>query len=867
MAFHSVLIAALLTGLCSGAFAAPARPRIFVTGKDLPRLRAMASDARQSVLGYAPKEAWQALVARADHFAAAPPYHYAVNMPGPEGGPSKRWEYTLSKEPPPRHDDYKHYPPWTAMFQERGDSITTRLKHLLLAHIVTGDEKYFVRAKGIVFNLCAWPGIWTDPSYSSGKRACLDTGHAATWVGIFYDWCYEQLTQDERAAVRTALVNKALVPIDGIIAKLSPYHNYTAIVATGLCVGAISLLGEDDRALTWVEHATAAARANFDAQGKDGGAMEGPMYGTYAADGLADMLWALSTAGIPNELVAHPYIKTLPRYCVSLLSPNSRQQPCFGDGGPIAGFTNMLLVLALRGDTDAAWYCQQVAALQPNTPRRFLLLDPERIRPQVPKFNPSMCFLDVGYAILRDGYKPGPPFLAFKAGPPDKKIGHNHYDHNSFVINYASAWLAWDPGYRNYTYPPERRYTVSAFGHNTIVMDLDDAYLRETKLALPGHDQVHLNRGRIAEFFASTSFDYVLGEAAETYNTDKAHVLDRFDRQVIFAKPHVFFIRDTLEAPDPHTYSFMLHARASDDLVVEGSHATVSAPDCYLQTYVFSPAGIRMATADYPGAEKRGPYLAATTAKVKQTTITCVLVPRRHRLRIANGGFEKGMEGWMPRGLTDWLKNHVIDTEVRHSGKASARLDGPGGYYYGRKFSLEPGTKINARWWAKCTAARGASSLFYYWKDGKSFARTQGPVANVNEWRQYEFTDVVPAGTEQACLAIQFFGQGQCWYDDVELTADCHVPESRPAEVTQLSPTGTGAVAVVDGLTYVMVCGQAGQMHSTAAAGRTISTDAELAVVALTDDASRAFILKGTRLDVDGQPVAQVQGNWLAKRE
>ena len=826
----------------------------------------MASDTGKTPLGYVPQQAWQRLKARADHFVAAPPYHYAVNMPGQEGGASKRWEYTLSKKPPPRHDDYKHYPPWTAMFQERGDSITTRLKYLLLAHLVTGDDEYFQRAKGIVLKLCAWPGIWTDPSYGGG-RPCLDTGHAAIWVGIFYDWCYERLTPDERAAVRTALADKALAPIDGIIAKVSSYHNYTAVIATGLCIGGISLLGEDDRGQGWVQKAMTAARANFDAQGKDGGAMEGPMYGTYAADGFADMLWALSTAGIANELTEHPYIKTLPPYCVSLLSPNSRQQPCFGDGGPGAGFTNMLLVLALSRDTDAAWYCQQIAALQPTTPRRFLLLDPERIRPRPPAFNPSKCFIDIGYAILRDGYRSGPPFLAFKAGPPDKKIGHNHYDHNSFVINYASAWLAWDPGYRNYTFPPERKYTVSTFGHNSIVLDLDKAYLENTKVTLAGHDQVHLNRGRIAEFFTSSAFDYVLGDAAETYNTDKVHVLDRFDRQIVFAKPHVFFIRDTLKAPAAHTYSFMLHAPASADLVVEKNHATASASDCFLQTHVFSPAGIRMTTADYPGAEKRGPYLAATTTKVKETTITCVLVPRRHRLHIANGGFEKGMKGWRPRGLPDWIKNHVIDTSVRHSGSASGRIDGPGGYYYTQQFSLEPGTKLTARWWAKCTAPRGASSLFYYWKDGKSFARTKGPAANVNEWRQYEFTDVVPAGMEQACLAIQFFGKGQCWYDDVELTADCHVPESQPAEVTRLSPLGTGAVAVVDGTTYVLVCGQAGQTHSTAAAGRTISTDAELAVVALTDDAARAFVLRGTRVEVDGAPVAPTQGEWLATRE
>ena len=151
-------------------------PRIFITSKDLPRLRATASDTRTNALGYVPAEAWKELQARADAFVAAPPYHRAVSMPGREGSPRKRWEYTLSKEPPPRHDYCRRYPPWTGMFQERADSITTRLKHLLLAYVVTGEATYFERAKEMVFALCAWPMIWTDPGVGTDPNAPSTSG-------------------------------------------------------------------------------------------------------------------------------------------------------------------------------------------------------------------------------------------------------------------------------------------------------------------------------------------------------------------------------------------------------------------------------------------------------------------------------------------------------------------------------------------------------------------------------------------------------------------------------------------------------------------------------------------------------------------
>ena len=115
-----------------------------------------------------------------------------------------------------------------------------------------------------------------------------------------------------------------------------------------------------------------------------------------------------------------------------------------------------------------------------------------------------------------------------------------------------------------------------------------------------------------------------------------------------------------------------------------------------LQAHIFSPEGIALKASSYPGAEKYGPYLAATTGKAKATTITSVLVPRPHSQLITNGGFESGMAGWQPRSVE--MENHVRDTDVRHGGNASARID-KGGYYYSRRFAA--GGRQDLRWWAR----------------------------------------------------------------------------------------------------------------------------------------------------------------------
>ncbi len=843
----------------SVALAAPAHPRIWITADDLPRLQAIADDTTENALGCVPAEAWAKILARADQLVAAPAYHYKVNMPGREGAPPQMWEYTLSDERPPRHDDYSHYPPWTAMFQERSDSISTRLKYFLLAWVITGDDVYYEKAREIVMHLCAWDDMWHDLSTSGGQRSSLDTSHGTIWVSMFYDWCYDELSEADRTVVRQALLEKGLEWLAIGAAKGTVYHNITVLQVCALGIGSIAIMDEEERAGEWIDLALSRIAENFAEQGADGGAMEGPMYGNYAASAIADLLWATQTAEIEHNLLEHNYLRTLPRYCVSLLDPGTNMQPCFGDGGPGQAFGHTNLTLALGGDPDAAWYCQRIGMFDEPTPRTLIAMDPERIQPVDPDYNPSQAFVDVGYGILRDGFDPTSAFMAFKAGPPAKGIGHNHYDHNSFVISYAGAWIASDPGYRDYFHPARRKYTVSSLGHSTVVLDMDEEYLASHNYRSAGHEQVKLTDSRIAEFFAGESYDYLLGDGAGSYNTDELTVLDRFDRQVIFAKPNVFFVRDTLAAPEPHRFTALTHTGGHNAFQIDGQQAQAIASTCLLQVHPFSPDGITLTTARYLEAESRGPYLAATTEPVKQTTIVTALIPRHHMEPITNGGFENGMVGWTPRSAQNQMPNHVVDTEVAHSGAASGRIDN-NGYYYTRPFHLAPGTEFTARWWGKCTG-EGAHGYVYHSAGGKSVKRVELAGPTTDEWTQFEYTGIIPEGTEQTRLALQMFGEGQCWYDDVEVIAAVDQDAAEPATVTALDEGASGAVVEVDGITHVLLCGEAGQARTIEAAGHTFVTDAEIAVVTVGDGAARAFMLRGETITVDGQARGHVAGN------
>lgn len=1000
MIFNAMILA--LTAALQG------HPRLWVTGEELPRLRALAADTTQSPLGFVPAEAFVPIRQQADRYLQETAFTYQVSMPGLAGGPAKEWSYTLSDEAPPRHDDYGHYPCWTGMSQE----IETRIVALSFTYLVTQERPYFEKARQMVRHLCRWPIPWTDPSYGN-LGACLDTSHLANAVAFFYDWCYDDLTESERAEIRQALSEKAIV---GLLKAIPAYGaiywpNGFAVLTSALGVCSLALQEEEPQAAEWLAQALAWTKEFFDTQGKDGGCMEGPGYGTYGADSLAQFLATLETAQVPHSLLEHPFFSTLPQYAISQMCPGDKMHTGFGDCWFSQPFPLSMTLLALGGNAEAAWYLQEINWLQPQNWQQFLsiALHPEAFAaPRQPAWNPSRAYVDIGYACLRDGFNPDAAFLAFKCGPPTQVVGHNHYDHNSFQIYFNGSWIATDPGYTGYFNPPDNKYGRCTFGHNTITLDVDEEYLRNMGFPLLGHDQMRLNGGRIAAYRSEPKFDYVKGVATEAYNAlpgaytcvhfwragegngfariegprpdslewkqyefsgtvpegaalaclalefsgagsvwyddaefwvdgkklnlpnpgfedglthwkprlvpgetgkqevDEATfhsgkrsaridgpggyfywfpegerlpvqagqqitarfwakglaplpVLEQAERQILFIKPYIFVVRDTLKASEPHAYSFVLHTLGSVEITGD-HHATLTAGTAYLETYIFSPAGITLQPGLFPGAEQRGPYLNAATAPVKSTVITSVLIARDVPFRLTNPGFEAGMMGWTPRNVEGYLQNHVIDDREKHSGQKSGRIDGPGGYYYTPRFRVEAGTSIQVRFWAKIDGPADRWATVYWWHRGKlnvnATGQQQGPVLSGNEWKEYQFTATVPSDVIEACVAFNFFGEGQAWYDDVEVSMDNVRPAMLPGRVTPVEQGQRGVVIEVDGLRHLVVF--PGGTPTLSVAGHEITCDGEMACLSLDAQGNpvAAWRLGGTALKIEGREIS-----------
>ena len=55
---------------------------------------------------------------------------------------------------------------------------------------------------------------WVDPVHGgAAARADLATGEICRGLGLLYDWLYDALSEQERAEIREALVNRGIVPV------------------------------------------------------------------------------------------------------------------------------------------------------------------------------------------------------------------------------------------------------------------------------------------------------------------------------------------------------------------------------------------------------------------------------------------------------------------------------------------------------------------------------------------------------------------------------------------------------------------------------------------------------------------------------
>jgi hypothetical protein len=359
-----------------------------------------------------------------------------------------------------------------------------------LAYRLTGDARFADRAKKEMLTAAGFAD-W-NPSHF------LDVAEMSFALGVGYDWLYGQLTPDERAAIKGALLKQGLSfaaaayapngPTDKRVWFSTARHNWNQVCNGGLLAAALALADEEPAVARLV---IAGARKSLplamEAYQPDGAYPEGPGYWSYGTTYNVIALALLESAlGTDFGLSQAPAFDLTARYRLQVQSPTGLGFN-YADGSANLGASPAYTWLGLRfGPAHALAHSRALladAVEKKRTDResdRFFALHAVWFAPGEPnRPAPRVDDLDIRFrgrseiALFRSAWAdPRALFVGFKAGRND--VNHAHLDLGSFVLDADGVRWVHDLGPDDYNLPAyfgAKRWTyyrLNNLSHNTV---------------------------------------------------------------------------------------------------------------------------------------------------------------------------------------------------------------------------------------------------------------------------------------------------------------------------------------------------------------------------------------------------------------
>ena len=342
-----------------------------------------------------------------------------------------------------------------------------------LAFRLTGDERFFQRARQELLTVAAFPD-W-NPSHF------LDVAEMSLAVAIGYDWLHAKLSVADRATLKSALLKHglALAPdaynpagaTDKRVSRwVTAHHNWNQVCNGGLLGAALALADEEPAlARLVVTGAVKSLPLAMAAYAPDGAYPEGPGYWTYGTTYNVIAIALLDTAlGNDFGLARTPAFDRTALYRLHVQSPTGLAFN-YADGGTNLGPSPAYTWLAEKfGVSQARTHSRALltaALAQKRADRegdRVLALNavwfPSPALENPDSKTPSPSPLDARFrgpaelAVFRSAWDdPRALFVGFKAGA--NAVNHSHLDLGSFVLDADGVRWAVDLGTDDYNLP------------------------------------------------------------------------------------------------------------------------------------------------------------------------------------------------------------------------------------------------------------------------------------------------------------------------------------------------------------------------------------------------------------------------------
>ncbi len=581
-------------------------PRIFLRPEDLPRLRELAKGPL--------KPSYDKLVAQCEKLLRKPPQtaeplKYDESTPRKSEAWRERWwgnrVYTIAAL----------------------DGAAT----LAFTRLLGGKEEYGQLARRILMDCAKW-----DPKGSTGYRYNDEAGMPyASRFSRTYSFVNDLLSEEERQECRRVMKIRGAEMFNHLCPRhlWSPYASHSNRAWHFLGEVGVSFTGEVEGADEWTWFAMNVFFNVYPVwSDDDGGWHEGASYWSSYIDRFT--WWAdIMRSAMNVNAYDKPYFSKVGYYPMYLMPPGMVGGG-FGDlCGTRKASNNVGLVSQLAaqaGNGYWQWYVEQMGGpASEGGYVGFLRGSLPKVQPTAPDDLPSSrLFRGTGQTYLNTDLKDAAKSVQvnFKSSPFGTQ-SHGYDANNSFLLWAYGQRLLVSSGWRDiYGSEHHAKWMWSTRSTNNITVD------GQGQLAHSAASQ-----GRITHFVTTPNFDAVVGEAGDAYRTTATgpSLLDRYTRTILFAKPELIVVFDRLEAKQPATYQYWLHAVNQMQLGERGK-VQVQADDVRCDITFLTPQGLRFQQTDQydpnprPRVKLREWHLTAETPE-KAKAMTFVTLYRPYR--------------------------------------------------------------------------------------------------------------------------------------------------------------------------------------------------------------------------------------------
>lgn len=499
--------------------------------------------------------------------------------------------------------------------------------------LLGGKEEYGQLAKRILLDCAKW-----DPRGATGYRYNDEAGMPYAYhFSRTYTFVHDLLTPQEREIccqvmkVRGEEMYRHLCP--GHLWR--PYSSHSNRAWHFLGEVGIAFLGEIEGADDWVWFAMNVFFNVYPVwSDDDGGWHEGVSYWSSYIGRFT--WWAdVMRAACGINAFEKPYFAKVGYYPMYLLPPG-KVGGGFGDGASRSRAANVVPLMtelaAQAGNGHWQWYVEQMGGGAPSPGYvGFVRGTLPKAAPAPPTDLPtSRLFRGTGQAYLNTTLMNADEDVqvVFKSSPMGTQ-SHGNEAHNSFVLwAYGEQLLLRTGHYYLYGGPHHRDWVWSTRSLNNITVGGQGQIKRSAA-----------SKGEITAFQTTPGIDVVVGEAAEAYRVAEAggqrRLLDRYTRAILFVKPELVIVFDRLQAVEPATFDYWLHA--ANRIQVGGQREIqVQSGDVACDIEFLTPDGLTFTQTDqydpnpWPQIKTREWHLTATTP-TKTKNLEFVTLYRPHR--------------------------------------------------------------------------------------------------------------------------------------------------------------------------------------------------------------------------------------------